>query len=401
MNILGVWMWPQSIRERGAQHTVSLCRRAGVTDIFFLVKGLAGTTAHLSRLAPACCERDLLDELLAAAHAQGVRVHAWLTSASDEHYKRQHPESGRCHYVRGKDNGLISLADGGYLHYMERIVRELCAGYAIDGLHLDYIRYNHLLYGWALEDLERYAAQGADIARLRAMMDKTFIAEDKDPEHIFDAFRAGDKDALALARARRQDVVRFASRLIRAAREEKSDLLLSAALMPEGAYDDTAFADLHYGQNYEDAAALYDLALPMAYSKAYEKDSQWVRSVAQGTLRRGLKTVMGLHAYDGGTGPSLAGDIAALDVSSVSGICLFREGACVFSFACGQTLTVFNPLSQPLTRVIAGAAEQSAELECSISPGEAMRFALPFTPDAVRAFAGNAEQCVYLTQERQ
>ena len=141
MNTLGVWMWPQSVRERGAQHVVSVCRRVGVTDIFFLVKGLAGTTSFQSQIAPACCERDLLRELLDAAHAQGMRVHAWLTSASDEHYKQLHPESGRCHYIRGKDNGLISLSDAGYLDYMERIVRELCAGCAIDGLHLDYIRY--------------------------------------------------------------------------------------------------------------------------------------------------------------------------------------------------------------------------------------------------------------------
>lgn len=54
--------------------------------------------------------------------------------------------------IRGKDCGLISLADEGYLQYMENIVRELCRNNGIDGLHLDYIRYNHLLYGWSTED---------------------------------------------------------------------------------------------------------------------------------------------------------------------------------------------------------------------------------------------------------
>ena len=400
MNILGVWMWPQRVREYGAEHVINSCRLVGVTDIFFLVKGLAGTTAHLSQIAPPCCGRDLLRELLDAAHKAQIRVHAWLTSASDEHYKQLHPESGRCHYTRGKDNGLISLADDGYLDYMERVIRELCTGYDIDGLHLDYIRYNHLLYGWAEEDLARYSAQGADISRLRAMMDRTFIVEDKDPEFIFNAFRAGDPDAHALVRARRHDVVRFATRLIHAAKQEKPGLLLSAALMPEGAYADTAFADLHYGQNYEDAASLYDVALPMAYSKAYEKDSAWVRSVAEGTLSKGLKTIMGLHAYDGGTGVSLAQDIAALDDSDVSGICLFREGSCVLSAAGEQTLTVYNALEKPVTRVIASHAEQSSELTCSILPGESQNFPLTFTPDAVRAFADDVEQPIYLAKER-
>ena len=400
MNILGVWMWPQRVREYGAEHVIHSCRLIGVTDIFFLAKGLAGTTAHLSQIAPPCCDRDLLRELLAAAHKENIRVHAWLTSASDEHYKQLHPESGRCHYTRGKDNGLISLVDDGYLDYMKRVVRELCVGYDIDGLHLDYIRYNHLLYGWSEEDLARYSAQGADISRLRAMMDRTFVAEDKDPEYIFNAFRAGDPDAHALARCRRQDVVRFATRLIQAAKQEKPDLLLSAALMPEGAYADTAFADLHYGQNYEDAAALYDVALPMAYSKAYEKGSDWVRSVAEGTLSRGLQTVIGLHAYDGGTGVSLAQDIASLDGSSVSGICLFREGSCVLSVAQQQALTVYNALEKPVTRVIASAAEQTAELDCAIHPAESHTFPLTFTPDAVRAFTGDVEQPIYLAKER-
>ena len=51
-----------------------------------------------------------------------------------------------------------------------------------------------------------------------------------------------------------------------------SALKALTALMPEGAYEDIAFSDVHYGQNYQDAAGLYDYALPMAYSKAYEKD---------------------------------------------------------------------------------------------------------------------------------
>ena len=66
--------------------------------------------------------------------------------------------------------------------------------------------------------------------------------------------------------------------------------------MPEGAYGDTAFADLHYGQSYEDAAALYDFAVPMAYSQAYGQDGRWVRMVAEGTLRRGAVRASVGHA---------------------------------------------------------------------------------------------------------
>ena len=399
MAILGVWMWPQSVQIHGAKKTVEYCVRAGVTDIYFLAKGLAGTTAHLGAIAPACCDRDLLGELLSAAHARGVRVHAWLTSASDEHYKQLHPESGRCHYTRGKDKGLITLTDEGYMSYMEHVISELCQR-DIDGLHLDYIRYNHLLYGWDESDLRRYAQAGADIGRLRALMDAAYCTgQQGDPTPLFDAYRAGDESALAFARTRRQDVARFARRMIAAAKAARSGLVLSAALMPEGAYADTTFSDLHYGQNYEDAAALYDFALPMAYSNAYGKDGAWVRTVAEGTLARGLKTIVGLHAYEGGTGSSLQADIAALADTPVDGICLFREGAFAMAFAAGRTLSLYNPTAEPITRIIASCGDACIACEQVIPAGDEQRLALPFTAECMRAFAGDKEICVHLTAE--
>lgn len=397
MAVLGVWMWPKSVRVYGAQAVVSRCARAGVTDIYFLTKGLSGEASYPSALTAHVCERDLLGELLPWAHKAGMRVHAWLTSASDEHYKALYPQSGRCHYSRGRDKGLISLTDEGYLHHMERFVQELCRRYDIDGLHLDYIRYNHLLYGWGEEDVSRYAAAGADPAHLRRLMDATFCGEEN-TECIFDAFRAGDPHVLALAQTRRRDVVRFARALTGAARAQKPSLVLSAALMPEGAYEDTAFSDLHYGQNYEDAAALYDQVLPMAYSKAYEKDGSWVRDVAVGTLKRGLKTVMGLHAYDGGTGLSLQRDMDALRQSAIDGICLFREGAFAMAFADGRRISLLNTLESPITAVQPGADGPLMPLDSALLPGEERSIALPYAPESIRVFTLDAEACVYLVR---
>ena len=400
MAIFGVWMWPESVQTEGSQAVVSRLARIGVTDIFFLTKGLAGTASYQSCIAPPCCERDLLGELLDASHGVGMRVHAWLTSASDEYYKNLHPESGRCHLTRGRDRALISLTDEDYISYMEQIIRELCAGYPIDGLHLDYIRYNHLLYGWSEEDCARYAQEGADISHLRKLMERTFLREEQnEPDCIFDAFRAGDESALALARTRRKDVVSFAKAIITAAKSEKPDLLLSAALMPEGAYEDIAFSDLHYGQNYEDAAQLYDLALPMAYSKAYEKDANWVLNVAKGTMRRGLKTLVGLHAYEGGTGTTLKNDIAALEHANAEGVCLFRYGAFALAEIKDCTARLYNPTKTPITSLRCQKGNDLFTLDAAIAAGEEQRFTLPFTPDLLEAFSADAPVCVYLTHD--
>lgn len=395
MAIFGVWMWPQSVRKYGAEAVVSRCGRMGVTDIFFLTKGLSGMVSCRSAIAPMDCQRDLLGELLKAAHECGVRVHAWFTSASDESYKQLHPESGRYHYTKGRDRGLISLTDEGYLAYMAEFTRELCRSYPIDGLHLDYIRYNHLIYGWSEEDLARYAAEGADIDHLKKMMDRAFPGEEG-PECFFEAYRNGDPSVHALARTRRRDVRRFAELLTGVAREEKPDLILTAALMPEGAYDDVAFADVHYGQNYEDAASLYDYVLPMAYSQAYGKDGAWVRGVAEGTAKRGLRTVMGLHAYEGGSGDTLREDIAALEGAPIEGICLFREGAFVMADMAQGKLRIFNPLDRPVTALMDGSAPIA--LDAPILPGEERLLDVSTVPAQLRAFADAAEVSVYLAQ---
>ena len=397
MAIFGVWMWPKSVRVDGAEAVVARCKRAGVTDIVFLTKGLAGTASYSSAIAPPECERDLLGELLEAAHKAGIRVHAWFTSASDIIYKDKHPESGRYHYTKGRNQGLITLADEGYIAYMAEITRELCRKYPIDGLHLDYIRYSHLIYGWSEEDQARYAAEGADLDHLRAMMDRAF-KDEEGPEIFFEAYRQGDESVHALVRTRRKDVVHFATTLTTIAREERPDLILSAALMPEGAYDDIAFSDVHYGQNYEDAAKLYDYALPMAYSQAYGKGGEWVRDVALGTMKRGMKTIVGVHAYEGGTGETLQADIAALQDIPVEGVCLFREGATLLAFPAEGGIDVHNPLEEAVTRMAARMGEEWVTIDCAIQPGEEKHVALPFAAECLRAFAGEKEVSIYLAR---
>ena len=102
--------------------------------------------------------------------------------------------------------------------------------------------------------------------------------------------RQGDKDVCALADARMKNVCRFADTVLEGARLARPDITISAALMPEGAYD-TVFAHLHYGQDYERLSGKLDLLLPMAYSIAYGMDDAWVRKVTIGALRFGPKVL--------------------------------------------------------------------------------------------------------------
>jgi len=359
---------------------------------------LLGTAAYQSSLVPKDGDRDLLAEALDAAHKRNIRLHAWYTTACDEQYIAAHPESGRYHCRKGPDNRMVSLTDEGYPVYMEKVVQEICRNYPIDGLHLDYIRYNHITSGWSDTDLQCYAAAGADPDRLRDMLDRMYYHEEgKNENLLFDAYRDGNADAVAFANARRKQVVQFARRLRNAAKAERNDLIITAALMPEGAYDDPTFADLHYGQNYTDAAGLYDYVLPMAYTKSYEKDGVWLRKLAENSVGMDLKTVMGLQAFAESTGITLRDDIAALQNVPTDGICLFREGSCAMAYRNGRGLTVYNATECTITGIAASCGSENEKWQTELAPGSEKQFCLPFTADTVRAFSGEQEICIYMT----
>ena len=134
----------------------------------------------------------------------------------------------------------------------------------------------------------------------------------------------------------------------------------------------------------------------MAYSQAYDKDAAWVRDVALGTMKRGMRTIVGVHAYEGGSGAPLQADIAAVQEIPVEGVCLFREGACVLAFEEDKAIAVYNPLGEAVTRIEARCGKDSAAIDCCILHGEEKTLALPFAPTSLRAFTGEKEVCIYL-----
>ena len=303
--ITGEWMWSDTIASAGsdgAWKVLSRCAEMGITDVYLLVKGTAGKLAYLRTKHTDLLlrdDRDILNEAICAAHTHGIRLHAWICNLEDAAYKAAHPDAGMWHFVNARDNARINPYDPGYRAHMADIAAELAA-YDIDGLHFDYIRYNHLANGWSQEDIDALTAMGADIGRIREMMETTFGYHGKPADgcSIFNAYRNGDRDARLIAEYRRTMVRDYAASVIAAARSVRENLIISAATMPEGAYDE-AFADLHYGQDYRDAVTLYDYICPMAYSMSFGMDENWLCKIAKNAVQMGNRVVMGLQAFGG------------------------------------------------------------------------------------------------------
>ena len=387
--IVGEWLWSSTVYNLGAdgaEKIVNTYADVGITDIYLLVKGTNGTVYYAKEDADnpsgapkAYTDRDVLEEVVAAAHAKGIRVHAWITSANDRAYKTAHKDEGRYQFIRGRDddpvaNYNISFLSENFIDYSRRVAAEIARNYDVDGLHFDCIRYNHAGNGWGPEDramltkpaggsgLDKgYGLTQEEYNELVVDLAKTFgysIAKNADGYYeysadtnasdyaafkadnksLFKAYADGKTGAAAFVRMRCDLVENYASEVTAAARAVNPSLIISAALMPEGAYKDnynvsgsnsSSFALVHYGQSYASAPALYDYICPMLYTSDFGSSSQWAASLIKNAIDAGNTVVAGLQAYNPATSFDLKQDIEAIQAihsHMLKGITLFRNG---------------------------------------------------------------------------
>ena len=349
--IVGKWIWGSTIADlgtNGAEIMMTRCASEGITDVYLLVKGTGGKLGYLNTQYKDLLtrkNRDVLQETIDAAHKRNIRVHAWICVVEDETYKSYHPEAGMWHYIRARDNNFITPYNEGYREYIGNVARELAA-YEIDGIHFDYIRYNHNANGWSEKDFENLAAMGANIDRVKELVETTwgYHGRTANSNYIFSAYKNGDPDALIIAQYRRNNIKELAKHIIDSAKSVNPNLIFSAATMPEGAYE-TAYADLHYGQNYDIAAELYDYICPMAYSTNYGKTEDWVVTLAKNSIDKGNRVVMGIQVFDSVTSTRIMAEMENIRElmrdkkygSGMLGTVFFRSGTFEYAKATYDT----------------------------------------------------------------
>ena len=163
--------------------------------LFVQVRGRADTFYRSAIDPPASileaplADFDPLSYLVTLAHRNGIAVHAWINvflvwsdmskTPPSTHLVARHPEwlltdaSGvrmdRMASSKWKKAGVegwfASPGSAAMRAHMARVVRELVSGYAIDGVHLDYIRYPNRIYSYDPEDRAAFAVKwGVDPA---------------------------------------------------------------------------------------------------------------------------------------------------------------------------------------------------------------------------------------------
>ncbi|MBQ2662059.1 MAG: family 10 glycosylhydrolase [Clostridia bacterium] len=366
-DVVGEWVWASEVTSNGANAVAQRCKEFGVTDIYLLVKGGGGKVAFNKGVVPLArtnTSRDVLQEMVTAGHKYGIRVHAWISALNDETYAADHIQETLYHYKRGYNSremeydwATMDPTLPNFANYTQRLLAEMVQNYDIDGVHFDYIRYNHIAYGWSTANIKQMEDEyGINVATLKSYVDDTYYNAGAQAAKIFRMAASGECgygegiDATRFMQMRCDNIRKFAQGLVDAIRAVKPNIIISAALMPEGAYEghqyisgrndnqtaSNTYGKMVFGQDFKDAAKLYDYVCPMAYSYTYTASPQWMAAMAENAAKMGNKVVMGMQAFSPDadtayvTSKTMMAEIEQLrkvaSSDGVLGLALFRQG---------------------------------------------------------------------------
>jgi uncharacterized lipoprotein YddW (UPF0748 family) len=251
----GLWVVRTAlVSPQEVDRVVDQAAAAGFNAVFVQVRG-RGDAFYRSSLVPRSLllERqprgyDPLARLLARARQRRLQVHAWFNVLLTAHFGQplpkghvlaSHPEWAmvprsaaqaafsatgprRLELVMaaGREEGdvegyYLSPSVPGVVAHLEKAVRELAHGYAVDGLHFDFIRYPGVSFDYSRAALEGFRRSSKD--------------EEPDPLAL------PARNPAAWDAYRRATLTALTTRLADAARAERPGLVLSAAVAADEA----------------------------------------------------------------------------------------------------------------------------------------------------------------------
>jgi uncharacterized lipoprotein YddW (UPF0748 family) len=326
--VRALWVVRTTLSSPAAIDTmVEAARSAGFNTLLVQVRGRADAY-YASGLEPrpsALAGQPSFDPLaatIARAHEAGLQVHAWVNTnlvagvgdlpAAREHVIYRHPEwlmvpralaedfaaidpkspqyLGRLtRYVRSRANDLeglyVSPLVPGAVEYTVDVVGDIATRYAVDGVHLDYVRYPSADFDYSREALAAFREDV--IAELsspdrskydRRLPGEPLIYTEAFPER-WRSFRASRLTALV-------------EQIRRTVKNARPGATLSAAVIPDA--DDAAARHFQNWKLWADRA-LIDVVCPMAYTT---DPSAFVAQVSAARVAAGrLPLWAGIGAY--------------------------------------------------------------------------------------------------------
>jgi uncharacterized lipoprotein YddW (UPF0748 family) len=334
----GLWVVRTGLSSPAAvDKVVDQATRGGFNALFVQVRGrgdafyASDLVARSEVLRGQAADFDPLAQLLARARPRGIEVHAWvnvLLSASfarpvpANHVVARHPEwamiprANAAAALAARRDQLLTFAragaddedvEGYYLspsapgvaEHLEAVTRELLGRYAVDGLHLDFIRYPTREHDYSRAALEGFRGGPAAPAEL--------LAGPAARPAAWDDYR-------------REAVTRLVERLVVTARATRPAVRISAAVVADEAQ---ALTQKHQAWPSWASLGLLDAVCPMAYTP----EARLFRSqVELAKARAGTRTAVwaGVGAYRL-EAPDMVARVRAAREAGAAGVVLFSH----------------------------------------------------------------------------
>ncbi len=404
----GVFLWPSTIGEYGQEKIIRILHKNKITDVFLLVKGESGATLFPStytyenlyeKLAKSgrknfkkykklseFFKKFSLKNFIEKAHKKGIKVHAWFMVSADENFIRNNPGAEAIHLQKPKISQFpypqpqkphVNLSYPPYFSFFISLVKK-SLNFKFDGIMLDKIRYTHLVYSWDNFILSEALRRGINIGKVNLIAYQSIYGNPERKDEIIYNYRDGDPDVVKWVKLRRGVIKKYVKKVKEIIGNK---LQLSAAFMPEGAYDEN-FADVYYGQNYEELAKYLDFFVIMAYPKAFDKPPTWIKLVIENAkIKEGKKVWVAIQGFDNVSSSCLEKQILNARISSPSGIALFRFGEMERkwkSFNNGFKLRLFSRKKKEIRGIIYKG--KGTIRNCWLKSGDALIISSSITP---------------------
>ncbi len=298
--VRALWVRSTSLTSPAAVTAMVKSAQMGRFNTLLVQVRARGDAYFASRLEPRAAaldaQPDSFDPLaltLKLAHAQGIRVHAWIDiglvssaaqlPASRAHVVYRHPEWLMVPRDLARDLALLDARSQLYLDKLARwtraqsgeveglylspvpdeaadatvaIVADVAARYAVDGVHLDYIRYPSDEFDYSLAALQAFRADILRDLDPAARRQKEWgVGQDLVvwPEAFPDRWRE----------FRRERLTSLVTRIRDSVKARRHDVIVSAAVLPDAA--DAASRRLQDWATWV-RQGLLDVVCPMAYA---------------------------------------------------------------------------------------------------------------------------------------
>lgn len=163
--VCGVWDHSgQGLYPGDWPKTAKVLASHGVTDVYVNVAG-GGFALYPSKVLPQRGSEDALAQAVAACRKEGLRVHAWilcfsLERAANAAVRKQAADRGwLLQDAAGRDQQWLDPTNPDVRKRLLATVRELASGYALDGIHLDFVRFPSLPQSLGPRLRARYEAE--------------------------------------------------------------------------------------------------------------------------------------------------------------------------------------------------------------------------------------------------